>query len=89
MSDVIVKVAWPGEVSYAFSADAQRLLVTVPAESGSSVVLDLTRQAALDLAEKIVARTGQMDPPLPTQREAKAMQSRADQTARMFRKELR
>lgn len=88
MRAVVVKVASSGEVSYEFSPDTQRLLVTVPAESGS-VVLDLTRQAALDLAEKIVARTGQMDPALPTQREEQARKSRAEQTAQMFRKELR
>lgn len=54
-------------VVFEYSPDRRRLRVRVPVAS-SGVVVDLSRAAALDLAEKIGARATEMaDPEVPVQ----------------------
>jgi hypothetical protein len=72
VSDIVVKLTQPGGASFDFSPDGRRLLVRFKAECGS-IVLDLERSAAFDLAEKMTARTWQLeDRPLPKQRAGSA-----------------
>jgi hypothetical protein len=54
-------------VVFEYSSDRRRLLVHVPVQSGS-VLMDLSRSAALDLAEKVAARVpGMAEPEVPAQ----------------------
>jgi hypothetical protein len=55
------------DVVFEYSADRRRLRVRLPA-GANGVVVDLSRSAAVDLAEKVGARVvGMADPVVPAQ----------------------
>lgn len=81
MTATVVKVMHAGETSFEFSPDRQRLLVIAHADSGD-VVLDLTRSAAFDLAEKVMARAqGLAEPVVPKQPSSRSMPPMVDSPA--------
>ena len=66
-SDVSVPVENLAGVVFEYSPDRRRLRIRLPFGS-SGVVVDLSRSAVLDLAEKVSARTvGMADPVVPAQ----------------------
>ena len=66
-TDVAVPVENLAGVAFEYSADRRRLRVRLPS-GANGVVVDLSRSAAVDLAEKVNARVvGMADPVVPRQ----------------------